>query len=357
MANWESLMSLSNSDFILAHKRESRGEFFINLFEKCNLSCSFCWQDHDDNHGMDSIKERAYDVIEVLNRDRDKYRSYDVNIMGGELFFDEVDDALFEDYFQFTMTIQKFAKTMGFDLYFNWVTNFVFTKQNRLKNLLERLYGNNVKTGLTTSYDPRGRFNNQSYNLFLDNLDFFKDDLRSIGIVMTRPNILAIMKGDSRLETLYSKYDLYFDYYSPESNFKSMLPLESELLTFFKYMFSSYPQSQPFRGWLEFRENKMTCRSSQVLLPNGSAGQCQSLLSRELFQHFENNIQEKTNQMMEDSFLKKRDCLTCEYYKKCGFGCFLQSSFKPHQDLSDCLYFLTFKHIDSIQRDYESISV
>lgn len=350
-------MSNPMRDFVIAQKREDRGEFFINLFEWCNLNCSFCWQDHSSKEGLDSVVLKSSNVIEVLERDFKKYQAFDINIMGGELFFDDVDDQLFEDYFQFVKVINDYALFKGIDLYYNWVTNFIFTKTERLKKLLNRLYKLGVKTGLTTSYDPRGRFNSQTYNLFKDNLGVFADDLRSIGIVMTKPNIKAIMKGDGRLKYLYQNYELYFDYYSPEDNFKYMLPLESELFEFFQYMLVEYPKSQPFCGWLEQKESKMTCRSSSVILPNGQSGQCRSLLNDELYKHFDSKVNIANNESMEADFINKRDCLSCEYFKICGLGCFLQSNFKPHQDLDDCLFYKTFEYISDLNYMEDSVEL
>ena len=199
---------------------------------------------------------------------------------------------------------------------------------------------------LTTSYDPRGRFNTKNFNLFLENIDIVRSHLRSVGVVMTRPNIIAIMKGDSKLESLYNKIELYFDYYSPEESFKTSLPKDSELLVFFKYMLQKYPKAEPFKSWRENDINRMTCRSSNVILPDGGGGKCRSLVAKKLYNEFLSEFDTQNNDSMEKSFIERRNCLTCEFFKKCGLGCFLQSDFLKHNDLDDCLFYLTFKEIE-----------
>lgn len=334
------------TDLILEEKRDKAEEFFINLFELCNLRCSFCWQDHESKVGMDSVVNRAADVIKVIESRRKVRQAFEVNVMGGELFFDEIPDSLFDDYFTFAVRVNDYAKEVNVKVDFNWVTNLVFTKTQRVLKLMERLATVGIEGSITTSYDPRGRFNSQSFDLFRTNLDVMGSYLRSIGVVMTKPNITALMKGDARFDELSGKYKFYFDYYSPEESFATMLPKDSELLEFFKYMLDKYPHIYPFKDWINNSHNKMTCRSSNVILPTGENGKCRALVSQKLYDGFYSTIEKDNNSNMEAHFLEKRNCLTCEYFKKCGLGCFLQSNFKEHNDLDDCLFYKTYKHID-----------
>jgi len=335
----------SITSLILKDKREAREEFFINLFELCNLKCSFCWQDHNDKRGMDTVRDKAQVIIDRLIERKKYTNGFDINLMGGELFFDEINDSLFDDYFYLAKKVNEYCTANSIEVSFNWVTNLVFTKTQRVLKLQSDLIDEGVDSMLTTSYDPRGRFNTKNFNLFLKNIDIVRMHLRSVGIVMTRPNIMAIMKGDSKLQSLYKKIDLYFDYYSPEESFKTSLPKDSELLVFFKYMLQNYPKAEPFRSWRENDINKMTCRSSNVILPDGGGGKCRSLVAKSLYDEFLSEFDVKDNDSMEKSFIERRNCLTCEFFQKCGLGCFLQSDFLKHNDLEDCLFYLTFKEI------------
>lgn len=340
-------MDIDISQHILEEKREPAEEFFINLFELCNLRCSFCWQNHEDRSGMDLVPDKAENVIAVMEKKSAVKKAYEVNVMGGELFFDEIPDKLFDDYFEFALKILDYARLKELAVSFNWVTNLVFTKRDRVLRLMERLKKSGADVCLTSSYDPRGRFNKKTFEIFWNNLGAFEGWLRNVSVVMTRPNIAAILKGDERLERLYQKkVSLFFDYYSPEESYETMLPKESDLFAFFKHMLEFYPEAQPFKAWRESPENKLTCRSSNVILPSGESGKCRALLSKAVEKLLSSPVDRKGNENMEASFVSKRNCLTCEYFKKCGLGCFLQNDFKGHSDLDDCLFYKTFKHID-----------
>lgn len=295
---------------------------------------------------MDTVRKRAADVIGIIRSRLQKTRSFEVNVMGGELFFDEIPDPLFEDYFFFALEIHKFCENVDAEVSLNWVTNLVYSKTERVLKFMEKQRLAGIDSCLTTSYDPRGRFNTTNYKLFKKNLDVFSGHLRNISVVMTRPNIKAILKGDPRLDELYKSHPFYFDYYSPESNFQSMLPKDSELFEFFKHMLHRFPEAQPFKSWRANTFNKMTCRSSDIVLPTGETGKCRALLSKDMYDKFYSKIDTKTNSNMEERFTQKRNCITCEYFKKCGLGCFLQTDFIEHNDLDDCLFYKTFHHID-----------
>ena len=62
-------------EFLIDPKRDPEQEYTIHLFEFCNLSCSFCWQNHQDKIEVD-IKsyERRMDSIkdEIQRLEHDK---------------------------------------------------------------------------------------------------------------------------------------------------------------------------------------------------------------------------------------------------------------------------------------------
>ena len=53
-------------DFILRDKRDKQQEYTIHLFEFCNLSCPFCWQDHDNIVGIDTVLDKLESIILLL---------------------------------------------------------------------------------------------------------------------------------------------------------------------------------------------------------------------------------------------------------------------------------------------------
>lgn len=349
----EQIIQLNNiSDIVLHDKREAREEFFINLFEYCNLSCSFCWQDHDSKVGMDRILENAYKVNNVISQ-RIATDKFDINIMGGELFCDEIEDKLFEDYKEFARIIQRHADALGKDVVFNWVTNLIYDNSERVVDLLETLIAEGMKTNITTSYDPKGRFNPTTRKQFFNNLERDKKYLRTVSMVITRPNIQMILSDtDEDFKYLYENYDVYFDYYSPEKSAEIMAPSDKELLEFFYFLIDNYPKVQPVADWINRTKNGITCRSSNIILPDGSTGKCRSLVAEQEYAKFETPIDTTNNHNMEEAFLERNNCLECEYFQRCGLGCFLHSDFMPRDRLNECVFKLVFDYITKgIKRD------
>jgi len=338
---------------ILESKRFGREEFFVNLFEYCNLACPFCWQDHDDKTGIDRIIPNAKTLIDTL--ERRQIKSFDCNVMGGELFCDEIPDEVFDDYREFARIINNYAKPRGIDFTIGWVTNLIYTDNDRVISLIDDLR-EEMDCNMTTSYDFSGRFNKETMQLWLDNLSYYDDYIRTIGIVLTRPNIKALLKdNDGVFQYLYEHYDLYFDYYSPEKNAKIMAPSDTELLEAFYFLIDNYPKVGPVRDWIERENNDMTCRSSNILLPTGETGKCRKLVASDAYGDFKSNITEdalQDNSNMEHKFLMENYCLTCEYFQRCGLGCFLHSDYTKRVELDDCVFKITFDYITKgIKRD------
>ena len=74
-------------------KRGTHGEVIVFLFEKCNLNCMFCTQDHASTVGMNRIQEKFEDVTKSIET---QYvfgkRDFSVHLMGGELLSDDIPD-------------------------------------------------------------------------------------------------------------------------------------------------------------------------------------------------------------------------------------------------------------------------
>ena len=92
------------TSLILKGKREQEEEFFVNLFEHCNLNCPFCWQDHNSWEGIDTITSKAADIIDQLKKS--PYKKVTINLMGGELFSDEVYDKYLEHYSNLVVQVE-----------------------------------------------------------------------------------------------------------------------------------------------------------------------------------------------------------------------------------------------------------
>jgi molybdenum cofactor biosynthesis enzyme MoaA len=80
---------------LFGRKANDCTEIEIHLFEYCNLSCTFCGQDHDSKVGFDTIVAKSKDVTEFIKRSHKS--DHILNIMGGEIFNDQIPDSLFDD--------------------------------------------------------------------------------------------------------------------------------------------------------------------------------------------------------------------------------------------------------------------
>jgi radical SAM protein with 4Fe4S-binding SPASM domain len=330
---------------IIENKRGAEGEFFVNLFEWCNLACSFCWQDHNKWDGVEVIVERAYDILDRVKHDRRSH--FIINLMGGELFADEIPDQTFEEYKKLALEVKKkFPSGKTFEI--NWVTNFVYDKIDRVSQLVEDLRSEGLSTKLTTSFDFAGRFNKHQKRLFRHNCYMLRQYLGTVSVVLTRPNIERMMKmKDEVFDEMYRDgFYFYFDYYSPEKNFALNAPSDETLQKGLSYLIDNYPNVWPVAGWIRNDVNEMTCRGSMVIDHNGYQGQCRSLLTTEVAQKMTSKPSIVDNESMEEAFVEKYNCVMCEYYHRCGMGCFLQHDFKGKEELDECLYKGVFRKID-----------
>jgi len=335
---------------ILERKRNTEGEFFVNFFEYCNMRCSFCWQDHNSLAGAETIVERAYDILDRVKKD---HRSnFIINLMGGELFADSLPDTLLGNYYEHVMILkERFPEGKTFHV--NWVTNLVYSESrlNQVIELVEKcrsLVG--VTSKITTSFDFSGRFNRQQKEIFRKNVVTVKPYLGTVSVVLTKPNIEKMLTDkDELFSWLYDNdYYLYFDYYSPEKNFKLNAPSESLLQKGLLFLLEKYPKVYPIQGWIKEDQNKMTCMGSMIVDNKGYRGQCRALLTKDVTEGMKSKVTLDNNVSMEEAFVNKYNCSECEFFHKCGMGCFLQHDFKGKEELNECLYKEVFRKIDAI---------
>lgn len=334
--------------YLVDKKRNDYAEFFVNLFEMCNLNCAFCWQNHTLKDGMnkEDILRCSQYVIEQIQKD--KRSTFECNVIGGELFFDAIPDEFFDHYLEFALIIKEECDKFGKTPIINWVSNLIFTKKERLKKLLDTLKEHNIEGDLTTSYDLVGRFHKKEWLVtFKENLEYFKPYIKTVSVVLTKPNIAAVIQGNDKeyLTYLMNNFSLFFDHYSPESHYKTQAPNDVDLLKFFYYADDNYPNCQPIKGWRENAINKMTCRSSMIISPKGYTGHCRSLIKDDMKKDFDNELEVDHNENMEELFVKKYNCLSCKFYSRCTLGCYLLHDFMQRGRLTECIFKLNFDYL------------
>jgi MoaA/NifB/PqqE/SkfB family radical SAM enzyme len=329
-------ISLMNQ--ILSAKAPDQSEIELHLFEFCNLKCYFCGQNHDDKTGMNLIADKIKPIQEFIqNNHKNKHI---INIMGGEIFNDKIQDSLFDEYFNLACEVDRFAKSIGHSCHFNWVTNLVYTKHQRVRDFLNKLRAEGITTKLSTSYDFTGRKNKTWISeLFQKNIELFREDIYTVGFVLTKPAIeFMLTQKDEYFEYLYQHYPLYFDFYVPEAGANVLMPSDDEILEAYRFVAKNFPQVSPVKELLENDMNKMTCYSLNklTLLPDNREVKCRYLNYKD--GDFKNPVDYKSNDNIILSFVEENQCLSCEWYNKCGFRCFVQADWAKRKSSSTCMF-------------------
>lgn len=340
------MTSLAN--LVLSRKRDVDQEFTLHLFEKCNLSCGFCWQDHTAMVGVDSIVSKADIVNEMI--DQDQSPSFTINVMGGEIFDDSIfNDALEQDYVDLMSNIHQHVTLQGKTVQFNLVTNLVTDQQWRVTRLLSTLRATGITVALTTSYDAKGRFNKRQLDLFKQNVEHFRTEIQCVSMLLTKPVINNLINGrDEYFDYLYNEgFYIYFDYYSPSEDHLVMGPSDKDLLRAFYFLVDNYPNVHPVKDWINNTKNYMSCRTSKLVLPDGTKCTCGNLIAdnTHVITFFKSPISRTDNDAIENQFLNTWNCLECEYFDRCTLGCFTQHDFAKRGQLKECPFKLTFDKI------------
>ncbi len=323
---------------LLESKAPLSSEIEVHLFERCNLRCAFCGQDHDDDTGLASIREKAKPILEFIRAN--PRRDHTINLMGGELFADDLPDEAFEAYADLATKVARGARELGHRCRFNWVTNFIFDRRDRVERLLAHLDEEGIPAFLATSYDLHGRQAGRwSIEVFRANLEAFAHRVHTVGFVLTKPTIRALLAdGDAFFRELYARYDLYFDYYVPESGASALMPSDDEILSAYHFVAERYPRIQPVRDLLERERNAMTCYSlnKTTILPDGRQVKCRYLTYKP--GDFRHEVDATSNENIIWGHLQENECLGCEFFGRCGFRCFVQADWSKRQRREECLF-------------------
>jgi radical SAM protein with 4Fe4S-binding SPASM domain len=343
-------------EFLIDPKRDPEQEYTIHLFEFCNLSCAFCWQNHQDKIGIDTVLDKLEPIERFVSKE---YKNkITLNLMGGEVFAPSIyTKELNEAYKQLSLGIQKIANKYNKKCSLNWVSNLVTDKLDLIEDLLQYSKDNNITSRLTTSYDPRGRFNPKQFEVFKKNIDYFGDRVTCFSCLLTKPNIeYYLNEGDEYFDYLYNngKY-IYFDYYMPDEHVKFNMPSDELLLKFFKHCVDNYPNVHPVKDWIYNKKNYASCRVSKLVLADGTLCMCGNLVQdKKSLSMYKSPIKRMNNDEIENKFLEKYNCASCEFLDRCTLGCFMNHDYKYREELDECVYKLTHRYIEDVrvQRGY-----
>jgi radical SAM protein with 4Fe4S-binding SPASM domain len=330
---------------VLDRKIPESSEIQLILFQQCNLKCSFCGQDHDSPQGLDTITQKAATIIRFITGNPRK--SHIVNMMGGELFHDGFSEKIYDDYEKLVSKIHGYAHQIGHKVKFNFATNLIFEKYERVLYFLEKIKASGVECYISTSYDFAGRKNKLwNKNLFEKNIIIFKDHIKTINIVLTKPAIHNFTKEhDPYFDFLYENFDMFFEYYQPEANPEFLMPSDAEILDAFLFLAKKYPNVSPIMELVNNHQNRMTCYglNSMTLLPDGSLARCRYMKhSTDAFKH---EVNFNSNSNIVNAFLDDNQCLSCEWFERCSFRCFVQADWSKRKSEAKCIFKTFFEKI------------
>jgi hypothetical protein len=328
------------------NKRTDTGEIIVTLFELCDLNCLFCNQDHASRLGIDTVVDKIEQIkqsIKDLQQNKGK-QSFSINIMGGEIFSDLVDDNVFDDYRTLVSLIRQYATEQAITIDIRFVSNFVWTKKDRIRSLLDE-----TNCAMGASYDPSGRFNKEQFELFKANIQEFTSDINTINVVMTKPSMDKFIKGQVPFfDYLYSHFDIYFDQYTPEGSINHLLPKDVDLRDFYIHIINTWPNCYPFKNFHLKQKSNMTCMDTYTIMPNSSFGKCDILLTpSNPNKVIPIKIVPMTKRELEDKWFSDYNCLECDQFYRCALGCFLSNHIKDSRTQDACWLKEVYDYVDT----------
>ena len=189
--------------YLLQKKHSDYIEIEIHLHERCNISCIFCCQNHN---GPLTNKEDLLIKLELVKEfiKKQTLNKYVINLMGGELFSDDIDDSLINLYKWFISELKSLLH--GKEVKFGITTNLIFTKTERILNLIKELK-KEYDFSLGVSYDSKLRSWTQFQLecVYKPNIELFKPYISTICSVLHSHTIKFLLKQeDIYLTYLYN---------------------------------------------------------------------------------------------------------------------------------------------------------
>ena len=331
---------------VLEDKIPDSGEFEIFFFEECNLRCVHCFQDHESKVGQS--KEQILSKLQIIKNFflMNPKKHYVMNIMGGELFQDHLLDEYLPVYTAFIEGVNDLCDEFDKEVTFNFVTNLVFTNTEKVLSWVDK---HNLQ--FSVSYDITGRFNRSQFALYKENIEVFKDKIQLICLVATRHNMFTLQDdGDKYFDYLYNNFTCYLDQVTPGPTVPNMLvPSEKEMYEFNVFLLDNYPKCTNLEAFTNGKSlNKMSCPSINKLLIEASnrTASCR-IHQHEDSKDFITDVTPETNDPIIEKFLSDHDCMSCEYYHRCPFSCFVRNDWKRlERDFDGCVYKETFRYAD-----------
>lgn len=341
-------LSADDIKTILESKRPVLGEIELTLFENCNIECDFCFHDKKSTVGLtrEEMLSKLPLVADHLDKLKGRVQLVQINMVGGELFQDQWMEEKCGDYKVLLLEIQKLANDRNLKLQTVWVSNFLWKKREVIRDLMDFLNENEIKSTLIASYDLTGRPISNRYHT---NLKYFKDYISTINLVATKQSIAALASGtDEFFDELYAEHEVYFDDFIPDVGSEWQIPSETQMLQFYKLIADKYPRAHPIAAIIKNKENEMHCLALNkvTIFPDNTVSNCR--WHRYTQADFKTTLDLRDNSGMMYRFMEENGCLSCDYYSRCGFSCYTQWDWRRRErDLGSCVMRSFFDYLET----------
>lgn len=342
------------------YKDSEEYEIACMLFENCNLKCKFCFEPHTnkkiDKEYILTIPDIIYENFKIEYEKYPTLKKVWIMLWGGEIFYDALDDDLFDIYKQFVDKLndifnKEFPKI---NLVYSWLSNGVFTKRKRVEDLVK--YSKGI---INFSYDPINRFNSEKQkNIMIETAEYFVGNCGDkISITLTKDNINEFIKNDKELLHFNNLgYTIDVNYYIPNVNWKELIPSDDEIFSFYKWaldnrMFNMKIIERMLHYYTSCHLGRYcNCKyCSQITYGKWSkdCAVCSSILPSKMFYQENDDIitEENSNEIKATMGIIKRGCLSCNYYLKCQMPCWISLIFKG-TEVGECPYKQAYEYIE-----------
>ena len=353
-------------------------EIVLYLFTKCNLRCEFCFQDHEvgdnyiDENYFNSLPEKACELMRKELESHPTIKSFDIRMLGGEIFSDDISDETLNRYGSIVEQIRSSMKETHPDVNIDFIctTNGVWEKRLRIIHFLEKY---SFKKIVSVSIDFVGRYKSDKikqiaydtmYTLALD--EFF---VRA-GVVLTKRNIQYILQHPDEFKDLIRKYkaeQIVFNYYSPNEQWELDLPSDEDLWQIYKFCIDErmFNVSTVFYLMEAYRQQKFFTKTCECkFIPTLTSTSCTkdcaqtaSPLPRERFygEYTSEITEENVSDVKASLGIVKRGCLGCDHYEYCPQPCWCMVIFDKYEAVN-CPMKRAFNYIKEnpeIMKNYE----
>ena len=324
-------------------------EIAYALFEACNLHCKFCFEGHRNNKvDPEQIKQAPQHIYNEMVPELSKYpniTNINIRLWGGELFFDALPDTVFDAYKYLIDTCKElFSKNYPhLTLKFSWLTNGVWKRWDRIKEILDRSKG-----VLGFSYDPADRFpSEKAEQLMVDNVwrAYNEGYFSNLSITLTKQTVKQYISGKHNLLNFPPLIGIDVNYYTANPGWETQILNDEDLYQFFKWALKhrlfninivnnliapGFNLKQYHRG--HYCDCK-TCKQYSNGFCTVDCAKRASILPHKMFYGKYDPIitEENVSDVKLSMGILKRGCLTCPYYDLCQKMCWITVVFEGYK--------------------------